>query len=139
LEIWSLEHSAEWQQRVVDVLQGVGLTCARVAVSPLVSYGDFDWYAPPLKEMPSKFSLVICDGPPGTTKGGRHGLVPVMGDRLSSDCIVLVDDALRSGERQLIRRWETEAGFEAQFVEGMNNGFAILKRRKSMSEAQRKV
>ena len=128
VEVWSLEHSSEWYRRVVDVLRDEGFTSMNVASVPLVSYGDFDWYAAPLERMPSEFSLVICDGPPGTTKGGRHGLVPIMGDRLSAGCIILLDDAGRSGERQLINRWEIEAGFEAQFIESMNNGFAILRR-----------
>jgi hypothetical protein len=129
VEVWSLEHSSEWHQRVVGVLRGEGLGSMNVALVPLISYGDFDWYAPPLARMPSNFSLVICDGPPGTTKGGRHGLIPIMGDRMSSHCIVLLDDAGRDGEQQLMSRWEIEAGFDARFVESMNNGFAILQRR----------
>ena len=39
--------------------------------------------------MPDNFSLVICGGPPGSTRGGRAVLLSVMGANLAADCIVL--------------------------------------------------
>lgn len=35
-----------------------------------------------------KFSLIICDGPPGGTKGGRSGLVPVMRSKLERSTLI---------------------------------------------------
>jgi len=60
--------------------------------------------------MPDSFSLVICDGPPGKTRGGRYGVVPVMKERLKPGCVILLDDTGREEERKLASRWETELG-----------------------------
>jgi len=113
IEVWSLEHYDEWRQRVSGVLADNDIVGATVCSAPLVEYGEFVWYDPPLAQMPEAFSLVICDGPPGQTKGGRYGLLPVLGDRLQS-ATILLDDAGRPGEVELIKRWENEARFETE-------------------------
>jgi hypothetical protein len=77
---------------------------------PLKDYGDFCWYDAPLESMPDSFSLVVCDGPPGGTKGGRYGLVPIMRERLQPGCVILLDDAGREQELAIARRWEAELG-----------------------------
>jgi hypothetical protein len=128
IEVWSLEHSAEWQKRVSDVLTRHHISGVRVCFSPLVEYGKFDWYNAPLAEMPDEFSLVVCDGPPGMTKGGRYGLLPLVGDRLPAGSTILLDDACRPGEAELIRRWESEAAFKTKLVERQARGFAIMRR-----------
>jgi len=128
IEVWSLEHSAEWQKRVSDVLTRHHISGVRVCFSPLAEYGEFDWYDAPLAEMPNEFSFVVCDGPPGATKGGRYGLLPLVGSRLPAGSTILLDDASRPGEAELIRRWESEAGFEINLVENQGRGFAIMQR-----------
>jgi hypothetical protein len=74
----------------------------------LKDYGEYCWYDAPLASMPVNFSLVVCDGPPGTTKGGRYGLVPVLGKRLGPGCVIILDDAAREHELAIARRWEAE-------------------------------
>ena len=129
IEVWSLEHSPEWQKQVTEALERNGISGVNVAFSPLVKYEEFVWYDPPLAVMPTEFSLVVCDGPPGTTKGGRYGLLPVMGGRLPTGSIVLLDDAGRPGEGELIKRWESEVGFETEIIESQGRGFAVMRRR----------
>jgi hypothetical protein len=58
--------------------------------------------------MPDNFFLVVCDGPPRRTKGGRYGLVPIMRERLKSGCIILLDDAGRDEELTIAKRWAGE-------------------------------
>lgn len=127
-EVWSLEHSADWRALIAGALEKNGISPDRVCFSPLVDYGKFSWYDPPLTQMPSEFSLVICDGPPGATKGGRYGLLPVMLERLTDQCLILLDDADRPGEVELIKRWEVEFGFKASIVNRSNHCFALLRR-----------
>src|SRR5215831_16294023 len=98
IEVWSLEHSPEWHNEVNDTLKRNAISGVHVCISPLVEYGEFVWYDPPLAQMPKEFSLVICDGPPAATKGGRYGLLPVMGDRLRPGSTILLDDAARASE-----------------------------------------
>ena len=125
--VWSLEHYDEWRQRVSGVLSDNDIASAKVCSAPLVEYGEFVWYDPPLAQMPEAFSLVICDGPPGSTKGGRYGLLPVLGDRLK-DATILLDDAGRPGEAEMIRRWENEARFKTEIRGNKERGFAVMRR-----------
>jgi hypothetical protein len=106
--LWSLEHHAEWRDRVRASLKEYAIGAAEVWYAPLSSYGDFCWYSAPLGALPQKFSLVICDGPPADTPGGRYGLVPVMGERLQPGTVVLLDDAAREQEHAIANRWAHE-------------------------------
>ena len=90
------------------------INSVNLSSNPLKDYGGFSWYDPPLATMPKSFALVICDGPPGNTKGGRYGLVPIMKDRMKSGCIVLLDDASRDEEQAIARRWQTELGASSE-------------------------
>jgi len=128
IEVWSLEHSDEWRHSVSEVLTNSGISAAHVCAAPLVEYENFVWYCPPLERMPKQFSLVICDGPPGGTKGGRYGLLPVMGDRLPPDSTILLDDAGRPGEAELIKKWQAETGFETDLIDTQENKYAVMRR-----------
>jgi hypothetical protein len=109
LLLWSLEHLPAWAERVQRCLVQRRIEGARIHIAPLRPYGDFEWYAAPLADMPRQFTLVVCDGPPSATRGGRYGLLPVMKDRLSDDCLILLDDASRAGEQATVQRWAEEA------------------------------
>ena len=113
---WALEHTAEWATRVRGCLDRYGLDSVVLCTTSLKDYGEFVWYEPPLESMPDHFSLVICDGPPAETKGGRYGLSPVMSDRLRPGCVILLDDASREQERAVGRRWASEFGASLEIV-----------------------
>lgn len=105
--VWSLEHSEEWGARVQKVLKDFRIDSDHLYVKPLKNYGSYHWYDPPLRAMPAKFGLVICDGPPGSTIGGRSGLVPVMRKKLKKGTLILLDDANRPGEQIISEEWRT--------------------------------
>jgi hypothetical protein len=128
IEVWSLEHSPDWQKRIAEALETNGISDAHVCFSPLIEYDRFSWYDPPLTQMPKEFSLVICDGPPGTTRGGRYGLLPVMVDRLGEESVILLDDAGRPGELELTKLWEDEYGFKATRFDHSTHSFALIRR-----------
>jgi hypothetical protein len=107
-ELWALEHSPKWAERVNSHLKKYQIDAVKHCTQDLKDYGDYCWYNPPLEAMPQSFSLIICDGPPSNTKGGRYGLVPLMRDRIKSGCIILLDDAGRKREAAIVRRWEEE-------------------------------
>jgi hypothetical protein len=107
-EHWALEHEREWSVRVHRAVKRYRLSAVRVSTAPLKHYTGFDWYDPPLQEMPAHFAMVVCDGPPTGTLGGRYGLVPVMRERLQPGCVILLDDAWREDERAVARRWQAE-------------------------------
>lgn len=107
--VWSLEHIPDWAQRVQARLDQRDIRTVRLDVAPLQRYGGFDWYRAPVGDVPEPFTLVICDGPPAATIGGRYGLLPVMAPALAAGCLILVDDAGREAEQAMVRRWVAEA------------------------------
>jgi hypothetical protein len=124
LSHWALEHAPEWVTRVQTALNKYKFESVFLCSAPLYDYGDYCWYDIPLDSMPRSFSLVICDGPPGNSKGGRYGLVPIMKKRLEPGCIILLDDAGREQELTILRRWEAElnaskvfCGYKSPYVE----------------------
>jgi len=124
-KVYSLEHNAAWAERARRVLRAYGIASVEMLVNDLRSYGAYSWYDPPLDLLPSNFSLVVCDGPPGSTPGGRYGLLPVMRKRLKPGCIILLDDAHRPEEREIAARWARELGTSFA-IEGSDKAFVRL-------------
>jgi len=107
---WVLEHSPQWATKVKTYLRKYRLDSALLSPKPLKEYGEFCWYDVSARSMPNHISLVICDGPPASTKGGRYGLLPVMSKHLNPGCLILLDDAGRESELAAAKRWQTEFG-----------------------------
>lgn len=103
--VWSLEHDDGWYRATRRVLLYFRLRGIHLCHAPLVRYDGYEWYEAPLPLMPARFGLVVCDGPPGSTLGGRGGLMPVMGRRLQG-ATILVDDAERPSEQAMLANWE---------------------------------
>jgi tetratricopeptide (TPR) repeat protein len=109
LEYFALEHDSRWAKKVAAFCGSLGIESVKVLEAPLRRYErGFFWYEAPFEEMPDRFSLIICDGPPGSVPGGRYGLVPVMRGKLRKGCVILLDDAHREGEQRIARMWEKE-------------------------------
>jgi hypothetical protein len=107
----SLENSPWWARHVRWSMK---LAQAEVdyRVQPLRDYGEFDWYEadPPLHDV----SMIICDGPPAATRGGRYGLLPVYGQHLSADAEIYLDDFDRAAENIVTQRWSDEFGWSVE-------------------------
>ncbi|HET9473606.1 MAG TPA: class I SAM-dependent methyltransferase, partial [Steroidobacteraceae bacterium] len=126
-KVLSLEHEPRYAVKVQHYLDKYHLTSVKLCVAPLSTYGDFDWYTPPsFDSIPEKFSVVVCDGPPGTTRGGRYGLVPVMLEKLRPDCTILLDDGAREGERETADRWAKLLGGVPEII-GTEKPYVRLK------------
>ncbi|HYH86749.1 MAG TPA: hypothetical protein VEX60_14955 [Pyrinomonadaceae bacterium] len=126
---WSLEHMPVWHARVRERVKRYGIRGVHVCLSPLREYGGFSWYDPPAEMLPGEFKLVICDGPPESTPGGRYGLLPVLGDRLQAGALILLDDANRPSETEVLRRWGAEADISVEMRERPTGTFALVTRR----------
>ena len=125
---YSLEHFPEWRARVNATLERLRIPQVQVFTAPLREYDGFDWYDAPLADLPPEFGLVICDGPPGTTAGGRYGLMPVLGDRLPPGSIILLDDTERASEVEVMRRWSAGTPVTVSTRETPSGSFAVIKR-----------
>jgi hypothetical protein len=121
----SLEHMPGWANRVRSTLERRGLAGqANIHVTPLTSYGGYEWYRDPPRDR--RFSLVVCDGPPGTTKGGRIGLWDQMHAQLTSGATILLDDLDRPEEQTILDLWTTQSGGESATY-GSGRPFGVLR------------
>jgi hypothetical protein len=109
VETHALEHDALWAEHVRTRLRHHGLTSAVVHHAPLRSGGTADWYdwrtALPID---SRFQFVVCDGPPGSTRGGRTGIEEVR-HLMARGAVILLDDTARPAESRLMEQWEANA------------------------------
>lgn len=128
VETYSLEHIDEWRMRVLDAVKHFDIPHVEILPTPLRNFDGFSWYDAPPADLPDKFELVICDGPPGETHGGRYGLLPVVGDRLKENVVILLDDTERPGEAEVLRRWTNEAQLSVSMRDGADGSFAIITR-----------
>jgi hypothetical protein len=120
----TLEHMAEWRDLVARALTRHHIP-GRLELAPLTDYGSFTWYRLP-ERLPQAFALVVCDAPPSDTPGGRYGLMPLLRQRLARGATVLLDDAERAGEREVLARWAEEDGAETTVRETASGTFAIV-------------
>lgn len=126
-DVWSLEHHSEWHQRVSDALRQLAINHVNLCLSPLIGREGFAWYDIPSSKMPNNFGLVVCDGPPGSTPGGRYGLMPVMRDHLAPEAVILMDDIDRQGEWNAVHRWKSTEPLSID-VQGTTRKFAVVRR-----------
>jgi hypothetical protein len=106
----ALEHSALWADRVRSRLRRFRLEPAIVCDAPLKDFGDFSWYDTASLLLPEQWSLIICDGPPANTKGGRAGLLPIMREQIHANTTILLDDGERDGELAIAKDWAKALG-----------------------------
>jgi hypothetical protein len=97
-----------------------GVSSIDYQVRPLRSYKDFDWYDPETEA--SGITLVVCDGPPATSRGGRYGLMPLFASRLAPNARVFLDDYERPSEQQVVDRWSEEFGWSVEQVYTSDKG-----------------
>lgn len=108
----SFEHVESWYEKTRDLLRSAGLEdVVRLHYSPLGRREGLDvpWYdVSALAKDETPCDLVLVDGPEGGSGEplARLGGFLALRDRLSPDAVVLLDDAFRRGEREIIRRWQ---------------------------------
>lgn len=108
--LYSFEHDEQWAERILQQLPSSARDYVQLNLTPLRSYGDFDWYSLENLPLPDSIGFVVCDGPPGSTRGGRYGLGAVLGSRMAPQCTLLLDDTQRDAERTVLSRWCAELG-----------------------------
>jgi predicted O-methyltransferase YrrM len=110
----ALEHDPDWATVVRSQLKREGLThVARLLEAPLEAHplalDDAPWYSErPVAELPEAIELLLVDGPPGYGDGmerSRYPALPALEPQLSPGAMVILDDATRPGEREILERW----------------------------------
>lgn len=108
--VYSLEHEPAFAQQTRQLLQVHGLgSWATVVDAPLLSSasGNQPWYS--LAGLPAELppvALLVIDGPPGTGAPlARLPALQMLADRLAPAAVVLLDDADRPDEQEIVSRW----------------------------------
>lgn len=103
-------HSYDQHRDFVDITRGwladYGLH-AQMHHAPLVPAPDgwpACWYD--LSKLPANIDMLIIDGPSWSIHPFVRGAAEILFPRLSPGAIILLDDALRPGERAIARRWK---------------------------------
>lgn len=95
----TLEHDREWGALMADVLPERGDHELRVVGLTAVSEG-VEWYDTPIDDL-LDVNVVVCDGPPAETRGGRSGVHHLLARR-RGEVIVVIDDVDRADEAALV-------------------------------------
>lgn len=119
----SIEHDAGW----VDALKGIlkneqiddVVTVKHAPLKPCkLALENNEWYdLKILKDhtKSKKFDMLIIDGPPAweANKGkARYPAVDFISKKLSKNFSIYLDDAVRKGEQEIIKKWETDYGIQ---------------------------
>ena len=118
----TLEHDNEWARRTRRRVRFAGITNVRVLDCPLESKGDWSWYAVSSRDLPRSIGVVICDGPPADTPGGRRGMLPALRGHLTHDPIIVLDDVDRTPELNVAEAWADELGLVLEISNPDVNG-----------------
>lgn len=123
----AVEHDARWAQWVTEQLDREGTGSDVVVVhAPLAPHPraepGLSWYddAALIEGLHTALQgdpidLLLVDGPPAYAAGqglARYPALPVLGNLLAPGATVLLDDAERPGEQEVLRRWEHETGHD---------------------------
>jgi len=121
-QIISLEHEKKWLERSSSLVADHGVTHRSTIVhAPLVDahigLDVFRWYDLTGVTLPEQAEIIFIDGPPKATGPlARYPALPLLFENLSSDGLLLMDDAARPEERAAVDRWKEEfPGIEITF------------------------
>lgn len=112
--IVSLEHDQDFATKTRQLLVDHGVDdIVDVRYAPLVEQqiGDdtYLWYETDQWISLTGIELLLIDGPPASTgEFARYPAVPLLIDRVSPEVTILLDDLVRSEEKQTLERWLNE-------------------------------
>jgi predicted O-methyltransferase YrrM len=118
-QVISIDHHGEYAEQTRQTIRDHGLerhvTVLHAGLNDLtLGAGTWQWYDTGfLANLPS-VDLLIVDGPPmWLQKESRYPALPVIADYLSPDATILIDDADRPDEKNIVTKWLQEfPGFQ---------------------------
>lgn len=129
--VYSLEHDSSFAEKTRELLEKQGLTeWATVLDAPLETRRtDTPWYAE--DAIPSDLDpieVLIIDGPPRRTAPlARLPALPRLVQRMATDAMVILDDANREEEREIVKRWKSDFPDAVETRPMCEKGCVVLK------------
>jgi predicted O-methyltransferase YrrM len=128
----ALEHDARFARRTESLLTLHGLNeVAKVIEAPLeklvIDDLAFEWYSDVLgQHIHEDIDVLVVDGPPGDTGPfARYPAVPLLKKALSPNCVILLDDANRTDEQWIGKKWAEELCGSAEYKTHGNGSWVI--------------
>ena len=109
--IISVDHDADYLARTARLLHDAGVADHVELVHAPLTEVDVDGHREPWYDLaggptPERVDLLIVDGPPRTASPtARHPALGWFAPALHERSLVVLDDADRAGEREVVRRW----------------------------------
>ena len=122
--VMALEHDPPARAQIERLLSRHNVKSVALPPVSLTSYGEYEWYDVKAEWVPP-FQVVAYDAPPGATRGGRYGLLPVLGTRCR-DVVIVLDRASRDSERCVLSRWIDEFGVRIRVGGGPGREYATI-------------
>lgn len=140
-QVYSLEHDAVYAAQTRAELARHGLSgWAQVIDAPLRAHplqGEtWPWYDTAHLPASLPIDMLVIDGPPQATgKLARYPAGPLLFPRLAPGAAVFLDDAARSDEQAILRRWRSEMPLLRQSQLACEKGCAKLLKENTFDEA----
>ena len=132
----SLEHSKDFQEKTLanvreHQLQDIATPVYAPLKEVVIQNKSWRWYDTEYVRNLGPIDMLIIDGPPAKTQPlARYPALPLLFDQLSDNAVILLDDAFRADEREIVKLWQREfVGFVREEV-GAEKGAVILRRQK---------
>lgn len=123
-KVVTLDHLEKYLNQTRAAIREHGLDNyveARLAPLEAVSFGEesFEWYAREALTDLWDVDMVLVDGPPAATgRMARYPALPMVIDRLAENATILLDDAHRPDETDILTQWQSEfPDFERQVLD----------------------
>jgi len=133
-KITSYDHDQMYGEITKNKLRDHGLeNFAEVVSAPLttiiVDDSNFNWYDVDVSKLKDSIDLIVVDGPPEKTqKHARYPALPIFYEHLSKKAVVILDDAGRQEEQEIIQMWMKKyPEFRHEFIH-TEKGISILRR-----------
>ena len=132
-QVYALEHLERFARETRLKVSDHGLDrYAEVVTAPLriwdVDGDERPWYGidpDRLKQIPS-IDLLVVDGPPKETSDkARYPALPILSDRISEECVVILDDGDRDEEMKIAKEWARNFDMEATYISGGKGGWIL--------------
>ena len=128
--VYSLEHDSSYAEKTRSLISQNALSeWATVLHAPLETKNtETPWYAKEaIPKHLKQIDMLVVDGPPSMIAPlSRLPALPSLLDRLAKKAIIIMDDADRPDEKEIVNRWiSATAALELKFIE-CEKGCAIL-------------
>ncbi len=131
-KVVSLEHDQKYVSSSVDLVKKHQLNdYCKVEYAPLVQTNindkNYKFYSLDSLKDGEKFDMLVIDGPPGSSNPmARFPAIPLLYERLSSQALVVLDDASRRDEKLAVKEWLQNYNLETLTTPQTEKGVAVI-------------